>query len=219
MIYIVMGYKHSGTSLLSSLLHKSGIPMYLTSRENIWSPDDYSYEYYEDNWENLIEVEIANHSIPKARKLLDIQNYTEFRESYHSSDWGVKLSNNVSYWKFWNIALSSYDYKLIGVYRHPEASIGQGVKLGKRDYDKLLSEWISQNRHLIRFLQKEDDYLLVNYEELLKLKELSPIANFTNHEITNTIEESKRHFKSDEIPDRCKKIWSKLREIDNYNKN
>lgn len=193
MIYIVLGMHKSGTTLMSEVLHKSGI--------NMVEDQNQDKGYYDGNKMERRSSLDLNHEILNSRNVnsLDIQtdlsrypitdeHKVKMKEiidqcSADYSDWGMKDPRSCITYPYWDQQLPAH--KLLIVYRHPFKVVNHYAK--KRKFikrflriTKTLNSWKQNNRLLIQIAETtKHDCLVLNYEDFLKKDEiLDQISKF-----------------------------------------
>ncbi len=180
MIYVVLGMHKSGTTLLSQILHHSGI--------NMGDFDEgISYDRgnkYERQTVLNLDMRILGttdfgvldlHS--SRRPDLSEGVWTEMRKIIADGealggDWGFKDPRNVLVYDLWKKELP--EHRIIATYREP-SEVWPRFKWGfKRSYrnfrraDEYLTIWQDHNLNLINILEKStSDYLLLSYRDLM----------------------------------------------------
>lgn len=180
MIFVILGMHKSGTTLVSQILHNSGINMGEFD-ENI------SYDKgnkYERESTLQLDMEILGATDDQVMKLRSDQRIPldgELRrrmrgiiaecESRHV-DWGFKDPRSILLYDLWAEELP--DHKIVGIYRDP-AEVWPRFKWGKRKMLRnfarafeYLTVWQDHNLSLIRFLEESTmEHILICYRDLM----------------------------------------------------
>lgn len=187
----------SGTTLVSQLLHASGINM---GFDLLPGEEDYKKEKCEGRLlrkinrllldcgdaESLdIEIKsdlfVTEHVEVQSQHLLDAQaNY---------ENWGMKDPRQVFTYQYWKKILP--EHKLIVVYRSPFEVVEHYLRkkfIFKRMI-KAIFAWNNYNRRIISICQEtpESDYILVNYNKLMVSdEELGRVRDFVGVELIDS---------------------------------
>ena len=181
MIYVVLGMHKSGTTLVSEILHKSGINMVA----------DYQADqgYYQGNKIERQEAVAINHAMLNSRGInsLDIpvipvketteSHTTKMKDLVESSnnrypEWGFKDPRTCITYPVWAEALGSH--KLILVYRNPQEVMrhykrSSGILKKWFKMYKSVLVWKQTNRLLIDIAKNSDrPLMLFSYAQLMQ---------------------------------------------------
>ena len=178
MIYIVLGMHKSGTTLVSQILHHSGISMGDDFDDSLGYRDN-KYEWREPflvNLDLLNADEASYYSLdyyepctasPSESVQERMASLIEQRESA-GGNWGFKEPLTCLTYTQWARVLPAH--KIIGVYRDPSQVMSHyktpnwNPKLGF----KVLRAWSNYNRAMLEALHSAaGDSLLLRYEELM----------------------------------------------------
>lgn len=214
MIYIILGMHKSGTSMISEILHKSGISMGKQFKEG-------SRLQYEDiNGVRINKRALMNSNMtwdgfgdfkPDYKYIKRLQKYLTSR-SDEGLYWGFKDPRTIITWPMWEKALDPFKYEIISVYRNPMSTAKHWHKPRKVPY--YLDVWNNYNEKLIEILKNtKKRHIILNYDELLKTKNIDIMSVFLQTELINIIDENKQSNKNEEIPKKCQKTWEELKKI------
>lgn len=225
MLYIVYGLDKSGTSMIGSILHKSGINM----GNHIMR--GHEYKFYEDKWiveinKSLIENDSDRYfDIDKIRNRLANSKLSPRIKQYiwsmdkSNEDWGMKDPRFTVTFPYWKRHLDEMgiDYKIIFVYRTPLANAKRLIKWRKWDKDKALRWWNLHIAHLLKdFDDCDKDKILVEFDYLIETANIKPFEKFINKQLINSINVSERHVIDKNIDYACYPLWNRLKDKDNY---
>lgn len=206
MIYVILGMHKSGTTLMSQMLHQSGIRMIDEEGYNNSYDSGQQFERIDFLLFNLAmlnikkrypigkmvhtENEIRYFDNPKAFENL-IKKTISFHES-KDNDWGIKDPRTCLTYNIWKKILP--DHKLICVFRSPYevanrvAGKKSLLRYIYRFYKKLraLNAWCKHNENIVKIYQtNKDNALLIDYNHFMNgnSKDISELSNFCNREI------------------------------------
>lgn len=178
MIYIVLGMHKSGTTLVSQILHHSGIDMGEDFDENA----GYQNNKYEWRDPFIINLDLLGASeetyfsldyhrafteptpAPIGKRMHALTTEAEAREG----DWGFKEPLTCLTYRSW--AENLPDHKLIGVYRSPSQVLKHYNANWKHPHVgyRALRAWSSYNQALLGAVHtRPDESILLRYEELM----------------------------------------------------
>ncbi|MGB3300298.1 MAG: sulfotransferase [Phormidesmis sp.] len=185
MIYIVLGMHKSGTTLISQLLHTSGINM-LDGAEN-------SSTYDQGNqWERESTKQI-NHAVLNSQDLysLDISlaklkpssevkrqiKLTIKSINQNNLHWGFKDPRTCLTYPLWASELP--EHRIVAVYRSPTEVWERYQKQGLSKKEnikvtafKFMRAWSTYNFNILRILKSiSSESILINYSDLMSSKE------------------------------------------------
>jgi len=208
MIYVVLGMHKSGTTLVSQMLHKSGVSMGEEFDEGISYDEGNQWERRESFLINLDIVrcsEAAYYSLdqytgadpPIADALRDrMQRLIEAAEA-RGGDWGFKDPLTCLTYPIWRTVLPAH--RLIGVYRGPH-EVMRHYRV--RDFDPLharrvLRAWTAYNAGVVDALEHAAlPGLLLRYEALMREeRELERFASFLARPLVDTRRPSEHRAK------------------------
>lgn len=204
MIYVVLGMHKSGTSLVSELLHRSGVRMVDVDAE----PGDYDAgAFYERADVRELNCEILGfgdpaylHPKPAALRLRDdlrvrMRAILQRCEAA-GGDWGFKDPRTCLTYPLWREELGAH--RIVAVTR----SLGEVLShYRKREPKWLLTwrtvrTWCDYNEGMLRALQaQESEALLLSYEALMtSQEELERLERFVGRKIADV--RSPSHYRS-----------------------
>jgi len=196
MIYVVLGMSKSGTSLLSRILHHSGINM--GDEDDI--QDSIGSEY--DKFERSLVLKL-NQQILKSTGLhhLDIKAPDTLKLSDHQrnrmrkliqncqkryNNWGFKEPRTCMTYPLWASELP--EHKIIAIYRSPhELAMRPRAHIFPHIAWKLVNRWYENNSSILNHLQDTKmDYLVINYRKLMTDNaEFEKLCNFVGIELSD----------------------------------
>lgn len=210
MIYVVLGMHKSGTTLVSKLLHRSGINMIETPDNGLSYEEGNTFE--RDATKRLNNEILGSHGVSSldAICLPDITLSSELRQHMRAvvdgcgaayDDWGFKDPRTCLTYPLWKEVLP--DHKLIIVYR----GLGEVQRhyLGRDWRRKMLHTfsiswkavrtWSTYNARILEYVRASDvPYLALNYAELMANDaELVRLAGFLNRDIEDV--RDVRHYR------------------------
>ncbi len=181
MIYIVLGMHKSGTTLLSTMLHKSGINMGEGFSVGTYDTGN-QYERDEVYQLNLKLLGSKDDQTLKlkapANWMLSVSEKNEMQEvvdcceeKYEGIDWGAKEPRTCLTYKLWQEVLPKH--KVIGIFRRPEQIWPRYRWKGwRRRYVNLywawlfLNRWYEYNEGLIDAVN-ENESIVIEYQEFM----------------------------------------------------
>lgn len=225
MLYIVYGLDKSGTSMIGSILHNSGINM------GNHIVDGYEYRFYEDKWvldinksliwndsDRYFDVDEIRNRLANTKLSPRIKQYIWSMDK-QNKDWGIKdprLTATFPYWKR-HLDDMGINYKIIFVYRTPLANAKRLIKWRKWDKDKALRWWNLHIGHLLKDYKDTDNgKILVEFDYLIETGNIKPLEKFIGKKLINTIKPKERHVVDKNIDYKCYYLWNKLKDMDNY---
>jgi hypothetical protein len=183
-IYVILGMHKSGTTLISQILHHSGINM----GENIDAQVSYDkgnkYERastlaldleilgLEDRYDPIIDLDapdtlqMTKDQRARMREIIEHCNKTY-------ADWGFKDPRAALIYPLWASELP--EHRIIAIYRSP-GELWSRFRYKRLHYYyrnpsrawKLVERWCEHNSNILAYLQNtESDFLVLNYRELL----------------------------------------------------
>lgn len=173
--YVILGCGHSGTTLISGLLFFNGYKMLSVPSRT-----------YEDYYLNRLNEKIINEKdIYFKRK--NINYYLDKLEKYTIGKWVLKDP-------LLNFLINDYDqmiekdYKIIYIFRKPgqvidhlfrELKLYMNEKPEEEIKNDAINQYIYSNLNVLRFLDEfNGEYLLLDYEELIELKNIDVLELF-----------------------------------------
>ena len=203
MIYVILGMHKSGTTLVSQILHHSGINMGDDIDPHISYSQGNQYER-ESTWllnEDILghqplEVESIDTVAPDILQLTDAQRtgmhkiINECNEKY--ADWGFKDPRTCLTYPLWASELPQH--KIIVIYRSPN-ELWQRYRpkhLYNRYLDpyvawKLMCRWSEHNVNIMTYLQNTQvDFLVLEYRKLMSTQaEFDRLQAFVGMELND----------------------------------
>lgn len=196
MMYVVLGMHKSGTSLVSQILHRSGIHMGDGFEEGGSYDDGNQWERRdaflinlslcgarEEDYFSLDHYRILNGDLPEAtesamRRMIDRREGT-------GTDWGFKEPLTCLTYALWKRALPSH--KIVAVYRSPVEVInhyGGSPRRPGRAW-KALRAWSNYNRGMMGAVSESGTRsILIRYEDLMRGEhEFSRLQNFLGRKL------------------------------------
>lgn len=181
MIYVVLGMHKSGTTLVSQILHHSGINM---------GEFDHSVSYdqgnkYERQDALHLDMDILGAEdyevldlTPGGRAVMNDQQRAAMRKiittcSESHPDWGFKDPRACLTYNLWAEELP--EHKIIAVYRDPAEVWPRfkwhGMRLHHTNFQRArsyLERWQEHNLNILHFLENTTmDYLMLSYQDLM----------------------------------------------------
>lgn len=181
MIYVVLGMHKSGTTLVSQILHHSGISMGEIA-EGVSYDHGNKYEDQESLAINLELIRAPDYEIlyippPEPLEVTEEQRarmrrFVAARSARHA-DWGFKDPRTTLVYPLWERELP--EHRIIAVWRSPEEIWPRfrapGLKFlhqePKRAWNYVI-RWCEHNERIVRTLEGTSrDWLLINYREFM----------------------------------------------------
>lgn len=184
MIYVVLGMHKSGTSLVSEMLHKSGINM-----GNFDESLGYDSENHYERWESFIlnlamlNSRVCEHSLNLTNVInpsdlagnimRNLSNFIIKMNEIHKN-WGFKDPRTCLTYGIWKENLSPH--KIIFIYRHPaEVWLHYMQKIHPIRFIKkifmgwkALKSWFIYNSQALKYVNLLDkDAIIINYSEIM----------------------------------------------------
>ena len=202
MLYVVLGMHKSGTTLVSQILHNSGVNMVEVAKTGVSYDEGNKYERESALALNMEILDVSNYEVrdlpqPKNLTLTPAQR-EKMRDIIVSatdkySDWGFKGCGRPIHTHCGGRSYRSNC--IIGIYRSPD-EIWPRFRwrgLRKRYMNPLwawqfLSRWMEHNLSLIEYLQSATSpYLLLDYRKLMVTDtEIERLQAFTGFPIKDT---------------------------------
>ena len=201
MIYVVLGMHKSGTTLVSQILHHSGISMVDELDEDITYDSGNKYERQKTLTLNMDILGVKDYQVrelanPDSLKITDDQRgrmQTILDDaSAQYSDWGCKDPRTALTYPLWKEVIG--EHKIIAIYRNPEEIWPRFRWQGwRRKYVnplwayQYISRWVEHNINLIKYCSNlQGSYLLLDYHSLMTTdKEFKRIEAFTGESLTD----------------------------------
>jgi hypothetical protein len=197
MIWIILGMHKSGTTLVSKILHESGINM-------VDGPENRGV-YDSGNKMERSSTKAVNHAIlgssdkfsldvakPETLNLGSVQQQMMLETistcNASNSDWGFKDPRTCFTYALWNAHLG--DHRLVAVFRSPKEVWGH-YWASARFYQKLeiflkfIPRWCEYNSAILHALESADTpYILVDYSALMtRSDEWSRLQGFVGRQL------------------------------------
>jgi hypothetical protein len=202
MIYLILGMHKSGTTLLSTILHKSGINMgesfdvgtYDTGnqfeRDEMLAINMHMLGVSDDQTLKL-KPEVTDSRAEEGRQKIK-SLIRECEKKYKENDWGMKDPRTALTYNFWDEQLP--EHKLIGIFRAPEQVWPRYRWKGwRRRYVNLwwawnfLNRWAEHNLGLIDAVKNSGhDYFVINYLNFMTDKdEIKRLSKFVDRPLSD----------------------------------
>ena len=175
MIYVVLGMHKSGTTLVSELLHKSGINMVDSYQESLDYKSGNQIERTSTlslNQKILQSDGVHSLHIPFEKTIELIPDHQkqmiEIIENCQSKygDWGFKDPRSCITYPLWKENLP--EHKLIIVYRHPVQVMNHYSGKIRWGRTKAYFGWSAHNQRILDILEvNKFPALIINYEDLM----------------------------------------------------
>lgn len=214
MIYVVLGMHKSGTTLISQILHKSGIVMGVFD-EAISYDSGNQYErketlelnmevlrtdYDDFSLDVITPIEKSDSSV--SGKMIELINHLE---KYHKK-WGFKDPRICLTYNLWNQYLP--EHKLIIVYRSPveiwyhytkKIQWWRFVRLMKRGI-KALKAWYVYNSQTVKIVRATSyDYVVFNYSDFMNdANSFTDLESFVGEKLVDTRQKNLYRAKGEE---------------------
>jgi hypothetical protein len=186
MIYVVLGMHKSGTSLISQILHHSGINMGEIDPSVSY---DYGNKYERQSTFKLNEEILGQRDVnslhlvaPKKLSLSDehlkqMRQIIDKNNSLYGQNWGFKDPRTCLVYPLWASVLP--EHKLIAIYRHPyelwlryrpRKLLSRYLKFSLAS--QLLARWFEYNTNILFYFEESKaDGLLLEYQQLMLTQE------------------------------------------------
>jgi len=180
MIYILLGMHKSGTTLLSQILHESGIHMGRLDETKGYD-DGNKFEFPETHDLNIevLGTEYNEHSLNVTRcatsappAILDKMRKFAAETSVEFRDWGFKDPRTCLTYSIWKEVIP--DHRLVGIFRHPAElwSHYRRQKGSALNFFPMLwkstTAWYIYNRELLNVVKtRGKDYFLAEYNDFM----------------------------------------------------
>lgn len=180
MRYIVMGMHKSGTTLLSQVLHNSGIDMGVTDSHVTY---DEGNQYERKETRKLNDKLILKPSEPSfVARLCDVKSNESVRDEIESfvsglnhqhCSWGFKDPRTCLTYPVWRDILGSH--KIIAVYRNPYevwlrycsgGNVKRGIKALSRG-QMVLRAWYEYNSSVLNVVREQQNCYISSFDNLL----------------------------------------------------
>jgi len=180
-IYVILGMHKSGTTLVSQILHHSGINMgefdegVSYDKGNKYERKatlDLDMDLLGTADFEVLELSGRDHAAMTAEQRRTMQKIIAQCEAQYD-DWGFKDPRCALTYRLWAEELPPH--KIIAVYRDPAQVWPRFRWNGKRKYHTnfhraytYLERWHEHNAEILKYLEDgENDYLMINYHELM----------------------------------------------------
>jgi len=194
MRYVVLGMHKSGTSLLTEMLHRSGIYMTSDTGGTLQYDEGKTFECPQARTINLrlLGWSRNTHSrkgVPPKRLRFErnrqaMKSLVAQRDA-QGWDWGFKDPRTCLTYPAWDAVLP--EHRLIAIYRHPAQICRHYRARGIYRTAQVLRMWVLYNRHLLRILQTTaHEFVLLSYERLMSAEnELEQLRTLTNRPLVD----------------------------------
>ena len=205
MIYIVLGMHKSGTTLVSQILHHSGIDMGGNFDESAGYKNN-KYEWREpfvvnldllgadeEKYFSLDYYKAVQEKTPASigKRMQDVAKQGAAKEG----DWGFKEPLTCLTYRAW--AENLPPHKLVGVYRSPRQVLKHCNADWKHPYlgFRALRAWSNYNQSMLAALRSRPEHsILVRYEELMSgHREFERLQSFCGRSLTDRRQSSEYH--------------------------
>lgn len=199
MIYVVLGMHKSGTTLVSQVLHHSGIAMDDSIDEDVSYDSGNKYERQAVLALNLKMLGIDHYlvlGVPRPDRASISEDLIEEARGViaaagaEHADWGFKDPRTALTYPAWRDALP--EHRIIAVYRHP-GEVWPRFRYERFYYffknfglaDDYAHRWYDHNAGLLEYLAETDqEYLLLSYEKLMSTQEeFERLRRFTGRDL------------------------------------
>jgi len=215
MIYVLLGMHKSGTTLISKMLHESGINMGMfDSRIDYYNGQKYERSDIHDVIIKMLNAKNIHslNTIPPFKEEFVLKNLPLFISILH------KCNSNYNLWGFKNprtIFIYNYikpflgDHKLICIYRNLEGVLShyfQYINYNIKYLFKVIKAWKIYNDKMTNILAEADvEFILLNYEKIMSdSKQIKKLEYFINLQLKDCRNKNKKRS-----PNSYKKIISK----------
>lgn len=183
-VFVVLGMHKSGTTLVSDILHRSGVPMV-----EVRSSEGYDQgNKMERDATRLLNIDLLGEGPEESLRLirpLDRRSVTaeheerarslceEASDAASGSDWGFKDPRTLLTYEFWRGRIGNP--RLIGIFRDPVEVFQHYLRRAGRRWisrdptylpDALLA-WCVYNQKLLALKKSEPEMILLDYTDLL----------------------------------------------------
>jgi len=201
MIYVVFGVGFSGTTIVSELLHHSGIRMIDQDEDDYDGGSKYEHLGFQNINRELLGLsdDIVAHLRPgdcpaslsetQKNKMLAIID----QQSSKHEDWGFKDPRTVVTYPLWKDLLP--EHRIIVVFRDPSNTWNRQRWKGLRKRYvnawrayRLLRQWWEYNNIILLNYKgnNNDNFLLLNYEKLMSTnEEVDRLADFIGRDVND----------------------------------
>ena len=209
MIYVVLGCHKSGTTLISEILHRSGIPMV---EDDVHETDYDEGDFFERLDWVMLNQEIIGHRDPasdfadplkviaseseRERIASEIQRMQDQHES-----WGFKDPRTCITYPIWNELLP--EHTVIGIYRSLPEVWAHEARGGwaRRSLWKTIRMWVDYNRRLADVIEGRRHYglptILLSFEALMTGdSEFARFEDFMSQKLTDPRQPDRYHSSS-----------------------
>ena len=180
-VTVVLGMHKSGTTLVSEILHKSGINMvehfdesqgyYMGNKMERVATLEMNHQLLHSKGISSLDIPVEPHNIqPSDKQIEEIQNIISWCEDNYDC-WGFKDPRTCITYPIWKKYLPPH--KLILVYRHPAPLLSHYNKRSNfrnrvSRYYRAMNKWKAYNQQLLNYIQQTPyPYILFNYEDLM----------------------------------------------------
>ncbi len=194
MIYIILGFHKSGTTMISKMLHDSGINMVDNEKSRKSYDQDYHYERISTKKINKRILEYKKHSLfdvnPPYRSELTFDQRQQIQKLIQNNNkkyinWGFKDPRSCLSYQLWTSELP--EHKIIVIYRSPNETFQRHLnqRLRTRFFAMYyayiyINKWCQSNLAILNSLKNTKmDFLVLNYQDFLtKQSEFDRLQNF-----------------------------------------
>jgi hypothetical protein len=213
MIYLVLGMHKSGTTLISQILHKSGINMGELNEEISYDRGN-KYERFEFLIYNsaIMNIRILDGGVKQYRKITNLDHFTlpllfksVLRDTIERVDqkyenWGCKDPRMCLTYEVWESLLP--EHKIISVIRNPFEVADRFCKYVNkfrilkrlRTRFRVIESWYLHNISLLEIMEKNrSNSIVVDYNKLMSSGgngEFEKIENLCNRKLVDAREKS-----------------------------
>jgi len=198
MIYVVLGIGFSGTTLVSELIHHSGIKMIDNESDDYDQGGKYEHPDFQKINMNILELlddkvfhlRIADCPDNLTPKQNDAMVKLVNRQNIRYQDWGFKDPRTVVTYPLWRKLLP--EHRIIAIYRDPAGNWPRYRWRGLRKrYSNSwrayvhLRQWVEYNEEILNTGAKHGaDFILLNYEKLMSSTlELDRFSDFLDRPV------------------------------------
>lgn len=225
MIYVILGMHKSGTTMLSQILHDSGINMGEFDETKKYDEGN-KYERLEPHDLNIeiLGTSYTEHSLNVTRVITDsgkippalIQKMKDFVDAANTRyrDWGFKDPRTCLTYHLWKDLLPQH--KMAAIYRHP-AELWEHYRRQKSRNVlkyllicwKALKGWYIHNLEILKILQSgKGDFFLAEYYQLMtEPRVFDELTRFAGRPLKNSINPQMYRSKKGEGPLYAFMLW------------
>ena len=218
-IFVVLGMHKSGTTLVSDILHSSGIPM--VEEKSAGNYDEGNK--MERHSTRMLNMDLLQENGVESLRMirgLDASSVTaahretarslcrEAAEAASESSWGFKDPRTLLTFDFWMEVLENP--RLIGIFRDPLEVFQHYVRRAGRRWisrdpaylPDALHAWCAYNQRLLKLKQMYPEMLLLDYSHLLSSEgAMSHLSEFVGRPLVDCRDPGMRRAKADRTMD------------------